>query len=159
MTQSQASVVTDEMRSAIGRESDPVTYEVDRTGCRQFARAVGYTDPIFYDEAGAKARGYRGVVAPAGFLGLAVAVPGQQARTPEAFRLDVPYKRVLNGGTDIEYFDDVCAGDVLTATTKLTDLAEREGRMGPMLILSTETAYKNGAGKVVAIARGQAIRY
>jgi hypothetical protein len=159
MTQQQASVITDEMRSRIGVESEPVPYEVDNTGCRQFARAVGYTDPVFYDEAAAKARGYRGIVAPAGFLGHPVFVPGQPSRTPEIFRLEVPYKRILNGGTDIEYLADVCAGDRLTATTKLSGLTEREGKMGPMLIVETETSFRDEKGKVVAVQRGTAIRY
>jgi len=155
----QASVISDEMRSRIGVESGPVPYEIDNTGCRQFARAVGYTDPVFFDEAAARAKGYRGIVAPPGFLGHPVSVPGKPSRVPEAFRLEIPYKRVLNGGTDVEYFDDVCAGDALTASTKLTDLTEREGRMGPMLIVSTETTFRNQDGKTVAVQRGQAIRY
>jgi N-terminal half of MaoC dehydratase len=158
MTQ-QTSVITDQMRSRIGVESEPARYEVDNTGCRQFARAVGYTDPVFYDEDYARSKGYRGILAPTGFLGHPVIVPGQPARTPEAFRLEIPYKRVLNGGTDIEYFADVCAGDVLTAATKLTNLAEREGKVGPMLIVDTETTFRNAAGETVAIQRGSAIRY
>ena len=159
MAQSQASVITDEMRAVIGKESEPVTYEVDNTGCRQFARAVGYTDPVFYDEAAAKAKGYRDILAPAGFLGHPVVIPGQPARTAEIFRLNVPFTRILNGGTDVEYFDDVCAGDVLTARSKLSNLEEREGRLGPMLIVTTETAFKDRSGKVVAVMRGTAIRY
>ena len=159
MTQQQASIITDQMRSNIGKESEPTAYEVDNTGCRQFARSVGYTDPIFYDEAAAKAKGYRGIVAPPGFLGHPMTTPGQQPRQPGGFGLDIPFKRVLNGGTDIEYLDDVCAGDKLTATTKLADLNEREGRMGPMLIVNSETTFKNSAGKTVAIMRGTTIRY
>lgn len=158
MTQ-QTTIITDELRATIGKESEPVTYEVDNTGCRQFARAVGYTDHIFYDESAAQAKGYRGIVAPPGFLGHPVVIPGQPARVGEMFRLDIPYKRILNGGTDIEYFEDVCAGDTLTATSKITDLTEREGRMGPMLIVNTETTYKNKPGNTVAISRGTAIRY
>jgi hypothetical protein len=158
MTQ-QISVITDQMRSRIGVESEPARYEVDNTGCRQFARAVGYTDPVFYDEDYARSKGYRGILAPAGFLGHPVIVPGQPALTPEAFRLEIPYKRVLNGGTDIEYFADVCSGDVLTAATKLTNLTEREGKVGPMLIVDTETTFRNEAGETVAVQRGSAIRY
>jgi acyl dehydratase len=159
MTQS-TSLITDEMRAAIGREGDPVIYEVDNTGCRQFARSVGYTDPIFYDEAAAKAAGYRGILAPPGFLGLATMIPGKSApRGPESAGFKTDLKRVLNGGTDYEYFDDVCAGDVLTATMKISDINEREGRMGPMLIVSTETTYKNQAGQTVCIMRGGFIRY
>jgi hypothetical protein len=159
MTQQKSSVITDEMRARIGVESEPVAYEVDNTGCRQFARAVGYTDPIYYDDEAARKRGYRGIVAPVGFLGHPVVVPGQPSRVPEAFRLDIPYKRVLNGGTDIEYFADVCSGDRLTAATKLTSLSEREGKVGPMLIVETETVFRNEKGETVAVQRGTAIRY
>jgi acyl dehydratase len=159
MTQQQASVITDQMRASIGKESEPVPYEVDNTGVRQFARSVGYTDPVFFDEAAAQAKGYRGLLAPPGFLGHPVFIPGRPVRTSEVFSLDIPYKRILNGGTDVEYFDYVCAGDRLTATTKISDLTEREGRMGPMLIVSTETSFRNEAGKTVAIQRGAAIRY
>jgi hypothetical protein len=155
----QASIITDDMRARIGVESEPVTYEIDNTGCRQFARAVGYTDPVYYDEAAAKTAGHRGIPAPVGFLGHPVVVPGGPSRMPEAFRLDIPYKRVLNGGTDIEYIKDVCAGDRLTAATKLSGLTEREGRMGPMLIVNTETTFRNEKGETVAIQRGTAIRY
>lgn len=48
-------LITDEMRATIGKESDPTTSEVDRTAIRMFARSVGHTDPIYYDEAAAKA--------------------------------------------------------------------------------------------------------
>ncbi len=155
----QAAVITDKMREIIGKESDPVTNEVDNTGCRQFARSVGYTDPIFFDEGYAKSKGYRGIVAPPGFLGHPIVIPGRPSPASPYSQLDIPYKRVLNGGTDIEYLDDVCAGDRLTATSKISDLTEREGKLGPMLIVSTETTYKNQDGKVVAIMRGGAIRY
>lgn len=158
MTQ-QASVITDEMRAIIGKESDPVPYEIDNTGCRQFARAVGYTDPVFYDEAYARSKGYRGILAPPGFLGHPIFVPDRPTRPNPIMELNIPYRRILNGGTDIEYFDDVCAGDALTATTKITGLTEREGRVGPMLIIQSETTFRDQNGKVVAIMRGTAIRY
>jgi hypothetical protein len=159
MTQPKASVITDEMRAAIGRESEPVTFEVDKTACRMFARAVGYTDPVYFDEAEAKSRGYRSIPAPPAFLGHPVFIPGSAARPGGPFMFDTPLKRILNGGTDVEYVEDVCAGDVLTATTKLANLDESEGRLGPMLITNTETTFRDQAGKTVAIMRGTAIRY
>jgi len=159
MTQT-SSLITDEMRAAIGREGEPVTYEVDNLGCRQFARAVGYTDPIFYADEAARASGYRRIVAPPGFLGHPVVIPGKTApRGPEALGFQTHLKRVLNGGTDYEYFADVCSGDVLTATMKISDIAEREGRLGPMLVVSTETTFKDKNAKTVCILRGRFIRY
>jgi len=158
MTQ-QASVLTDDMRAKIGVESEPVPHEVDNTGCRQFARSVGYTDPVFFDEGYARTKGLRGIRAPYGFLGHPIVVPGKPTAAHPATSLNIPYKRVLNGGTDIEYFQDVFAGDALTATSKISDLTEREGKMGPMLIISTETTFRNLDGEVVAVQRGAAIRY
>ena len=160
MTQQQESVITDEMRAAIGKESQPSTLEVDKTGCRMFARAVGHTDLIFYDEAYAKSKGYRSVVAPPGYLGTRVFAPPVAGRGgPPGIGFSVPYKRVLNGGTETEYFDTVCAGDVLTARNKVTGFNERSGSMGPMLITNRETTYTNQDGKVVAIERGTVIQY
>jgi len=156
----QASVITDEMRAAIGVESEPIVVEVDKTACRMFARAVGYSDPIYYDEDFAKSKGYRSILAPPGFLGQPLFGPGQPNPVTAAyFRFKTPYKRVLNGGNDIEYLDTVCAGDVLRATYKLVDLRERAGSLGPMLITVTEWTYRNPEGKVVAIARNTGIQY
>jgi acyl dehydratase len=155
----QASLITDELRAAIGRETPPVTYEVDNLGCRQFARSVGYTDPVFFDEEYAKSQGHRGIVAPAGFLGHPIYNPARPARGPEITGLDIPLKRVLNGGTDVEYLDEICAGDTLTSTMKIADITEREGKMGPMIIVNTESTFKNQAGVTVAIMRGTMIRY
>ncbi len=159
MAQPKTSVITDKMRAEIGVESEPVTFEVDKTACRMFARAVGYTDPIYFDEQHAKSKGYRGIPAPVGFLGHPVFDPNRPQRLGGYFRVDTPFKRILNGGTDIEYFDTVCAGDVLTATSKLADLSEREGRLGPMVVTVSESTYRIPDGKLVARARGTGIQY
>jgi hypothetical protein len=159
MAESQSSVITDAMRADIGKESEPVTFEVDKTACRMFARSVGYTDPIYYDDDHARSKGYRSIPVPFAFLGHPVYNPNAPQRLGGYFRTDTPFKRVLNGGTDIEYFDTICAGDVLTATSKLVDLSERESRLGPMLITVTEGTYRNQDGKVVAKMRGTGIQY
>ncbi len=163
MTQEAQSVITDEMRAAIGKEGPPATLEVEKTGCRMFARSVGHTDPIFYDEEAAKARGYRSVVAPPGFFGTPIYNPGAR-QAPEGEMggrgFSIPYKRVLNGGTDYEYFDAVCAGDVIEARTKITGFQERTGSIGPMLITTRETTYtRKSDGKVVGKMTGTVIQY
>ena len=155
------SVITEEMQEAIGKESEPTTLEVEKTGCRMFARAVGHTDAIFYDEDEAKRRGYRSIVAPPGFLGTPAFRPGGAGarRGPAGAGFSIPYKRVLNGGTEYEYLDTVCAGDVLTSRTKITSFNERKGSIGPMLITTRETTYTNQDGKVVAKMYGTTIQY
>ena len=154
------SVITDEMREAIGKESQPTTLDVERTNCRMFARAVGHKDPIFYDEEHAKHKGHRSIVAPPGFFGTPVFNPGGgRGEGPPGRGYNIPYKRVLNGGTEYEYFDSVCAGDTLTATTKISGFTERTGSIGPMLITERETTYTNQDGKVVAKMLGTTIQY
>lgn len=168
MTETPSSIITDEMRAAVGAEGPPTTLEVEKTNCRMFARAVGHVDPIFFDEAAAKARGYRGIVAPPGFLGTPIFRPGGAAGVPGEMGgrgFTIPYKRVLNGGTDYEYFPDspdgdvICAGDTITARTKIAGFEETTGSLGPMLITRRETFYTNQHGKVVAKMYGTVIQY
>lgn len=155
-----AGLITDEMRAQIGVESAPWVSEVDKTWVRMFARSVGHTDPVFFDEAAAKAVGYRSLPSPPGYLGTPVFNPNvvapRSAAQPEPRR---PLNRRLNGGTQIEYFDDICAGDVLTATSHLESLEETSGSLGPMLITVNQTVYKNQLGKMVAVSTGTGIRY
>jgi hypothetical protein len=167
MAEVTESVITDEMRAAIGVESEPWTVEVDKASVRMFARAVGYRDPVFYDESVAQAKGYRSLPCPPHFLGTPVFVPSDadpRLPAPRGRRgFATPYKRNLNGGTDLEYFTDgpadaICAGDVLQATGRVAGFTERNGSLGPMLITTNETVYRRD-GKIVAISRGTLISY
>ena len=151
------------MRAEVGKEGPTTTSEVDKTAVRMFARSVGHVDPIYYDEAAAKAAGYRSLVAPPGYLGTPVFNPaGGGRRGGPMFggaQPSRPLTRVLNGGTEIEYFDDICAGDVLTSSSHVASYEETKGSLGPMLITTNKTVYKNQSGKVVAIMTGTGIRY
>lgn len=160
----EESFITDEMRARIGVESDPWTVEVDKTSVRMFARSCQYTDPVFYDEDFAKSKGYRSLPAPPHYLGTPLFNPASSDPTFGSPRGGGPrpgnpkLKRVLNGGTDIEYFDMIQAGDILTASSKVSDITERKGSIGTMVITTTETTYKRD-GQVVAISRGTGIAY
>jgi hypothetical protein len=162
-------LITPEQRARIGVESEPWALEVDKTAVRMFARSVQYDDPLFYDEAFARSKGYRSIVAPPHYLGTPIYNPRSSDATfggprgggggPAGGRGGNPkLRRVLNGGTDIEYFDTIQAGDVLTASSKVADIVQRQGSLGPMVITTTETTYKRD-GKVVAISRGTGIAY
>lgn len=157
MADERASVVTDTMRAQLGQESAPWTVEVDKTAVRMFARSCQYTDPLFFDEAFAQSKGYRSLVAPPHYLGTPIFNPNVPSDRGTAADT-VPYRRRLNGGTEIEYFDTIQAGDILTATAKTVAYEETAGRLGPMLITRSETIYRRG-DQIVAIARGTGIRY
>jgi acyl dehydratase len=152
------SVITDAMRAAVGVDGSPSVAEVTTSGIRLFARAVGHVDPIYYNEGAAKQRGFRGLVAPPGYLGTPVFQPGQ--RDPEAGgRFETPYKRILNGGGSYEFFEPVVAGDVITSRSRITEFRERDGSIGPMLITYRETVFTRQDGTVVAKMRGNLISY
>ena len=157
--------ITDEMRAVIGVESPPWTHEVTTTSVRMFARGVGYEDLVYYDEDAAKAAGYRSLPAPPTYLGTPIFIPGQSSDTFSGPKesgpsIDHGLPNLLDGGTDTEYFADICAGDTLTVTSQIVDLSTREGRStGTMLITTNETRVVNQDGDLVAVQRGQAIFY
>jgi hypothetical protein len=158
--------ITDEMRAAIGKESPPWEYEVTTTSVRMFARGVGYTDPVYYDVDAARKAGYRSLPAPPSYLGTPVFLPGRSSDTFSGPTEGQPGVRhglpgLLDGGTETEYLDQICAGDVLVAQSKILDLQVRESKsLGQMLITTTETTYRNKqSGALVARQRAQAIFY
>ena len=66
---SSKEIITDEMRSFIGLESDPVTYVVEKHSIEHFARAIGESNPIYFDEQFAKDN-VGGIIAPPTFIRL-----------------------------------------------------------------------------------------
>jgi hypothetical protein len=113
----------------------------------------------------AKKRGYRSLPAPATYFGTPVFIPGKSNDTFSSPMLPGPrlehgLKNVLDGGAETEYFEDICAGDALTVTAEVADLAVRETKaMGEMLIVTNLTTVKNQHGRVVATQRSQGLFY
>lgn len=157
--------LTDDLKAAIGQESAPWTYEVTTTSVRAFARGVGYTDPVYFDVDAAKAAGYRNLPAPPTYLGTPVFIPGRSDDTFSNPREGQPrvnhgLKNVLDGGTEIEYYEDICAGDMLTGVSRVADLRVSDSKaIGKMLIVAIETRYSNQMGKLAALLRSQVIFY
>jgi hydroxyacyl-ACP dehydratase HTD2-like protein with hotdog domain len=154
----EEALITDAMRKLLDKEWPPVVLDVDRTSIRMWARAVGFDDPVFYDEDSARERGYDRLPAPPGFLGHPRYRPGQTDPGPPIRGLNPKLTRSLNGGTEFEYMQPVLAGDELTAITKIVDLKEREGSIGKMVIITRETTYRRDS-EVVARMRATVINY
>jgi acyl dehydratase len=146
----------EEMKKSIGKGGDPVTNEVTSTDIRLFARAVGYTNPVYFDEGAAKAAGHRALPAPPGYTGRPIFNPAGGAgggRHPL-------FGNALNGGTEVEPVAQIYAGDVLTAVGSATSVDLLPSRAyGRIVVRKSETVYTNQDGEVVVKTRGTGISY
>ena len=133
------SVITPTMREPIGRAGEPSTAAVERGAIARFAEAIGDPNPAYPE------------VAPPTFLR---SVGGAVPDLPGAETLP----RVLDGGSEWTYHVAVKPGDSVTAVTTLEALAEREGRLGTMLVATYATDYTNQRGELVATQRNTVIR-
>ncbi len=145
--------LTAEMREqAIGAETEPLAMEVEQGAIIKFAQAIGDENPLWNDQAAARKTRYGGLIAPPTFLRNL-----RLERTELPF--DIPFERVLDGGSDWEYFQPVRPGDRITAVSRLTDLQERPGRMGIMIFMTSLITYRNQFDEVVATQTSTSIRY
>ncbi|GFG50498.1 hypothetical protein CQY20_23665 [Mycolicibacterium agri] len=152
------SLLTDEIKALVGRSWPAVVYEVERTGIRAWARAVGYVDPVFYDESVARARGYPGLPAPPGYLGVPRFRPGEPEPGPPIRGLHPDLQRSVNGGTEVEYRAMVFADDELVASPVIVDVKEREGSLGQMLIFTRKVRFSRQS-ELVATLTATVINY
>jgi acyl dehydratase len=139
-------------QQAVGLESPPVTLEVEKGAIIKFARAIGDDDPLWNDEVAARKTRYGGLITPPTFLRSMGTV------RPE-LPFDLPFHRLLDGGSEWEYFEPVRPGDRITAVARITDLRERSGRLGAMIFMTTVVTYRNQLGEVVATQTSTSIRY
>ncbi|TMB36063.1 MAG: MaoC family dehydratase [Deltaproteobacteria bacterium] len=112
-------------RNAIGRESKPAINEVEKGSIRRFAEAIGETNPIYFEEAAARAAGYRSVVAPPTFPTTLRA--GSDLR--EGLLLS-PGKHLLQAEQSFEYARPIVAGDKLTVRSKVVEVSQRQTPSG-----------------------------
>jgi len=110
---------------AIGKRYDPVVYAVGREKIREYARAVGESNPLYLDVEAARAAGYADVVAPPMFA-VVYSSPGV---TPAMFdpELGIDFSRVVHGAQGLVWGPLVVAGDEVTTTTTVKDISERGG--------------------------------
>jgi acyl dehydratase len=172
------SLITDEVRSYVGLQGDPVTAPVALTedALRRFTQAVMETDPVHWDPDHAAKTRYATVVAPPLYPVHAFVRPAgspdplnRLAEDPDwdgvprtesnrgLPRVPIPLQRLVNGGTEAEFFRLATVGDVITARSRYADITEREGRSGPMVIVRVETTYTNQDDAVLAVVTTSAI--
>ena len=111
---------------SIGKTYPPYEYEVGREKIREYANAVGETNPVHHDRAAAQEAGFRDVVAPPMFA----VVYSAGALTPAIFdpELGINLMLMVHGGQEFEWSEPVCSGDAITTVASVKDLYEKDGK-------------------------------
>ena len=144
--------------------SEPVTGTITSRDAQRFALAAGDRNPLYFDEAAARAAGYRTTLVPPVLLAWSLNPPrplddlrADGLYRGEGKRVTLNVKRVMFGGEEWEFLEPVFAGDTITSETRLKSLEEKSGGSGPFVLQMTETTYTNQDGAVVARAVGRSI--
>ena len=113
------------MEPPIGKTYPPVLYAVGREKVKEYARAVGETNPLHLDHEAARAAGYADVVAPPMFA----VVYCSPAMGPAYFdpELGIDFARLVHGGQEFKWGPLVVAGDEITTTVGVKAVEERGG--------------------------------
>ncbi|WP_067681386.1 MaoC family dehydratase N-terminal domain-containing protein [Nocardia miyunensis] len=110
--------------------------QVERGRIRQFATAIGETNPVYHDLDAARSAGHPDLLAPPTFLF------GLELEQSEVFdvlaRYGVDISQVLHGEQTFEYHGLVHAGDEVRFSTRGVDLYSKAGGALDFLVRRTE---------------------
>ncbi|HET9656906.1 MAG TPA: MaoC family dehydratase N-terminal domain-containing protein [Kineosporiaceae bacterium] len=115
-------------------------YEVGREKIREFAEAIGSTDPAHTDPAAARALGHRDVIAPPTFaVIIAQRSEAQVINDPQA---GIDFSRVVHGEERFTHHRPITGGDRLVATLHVDSVREAGGHA--MVTTRVEIAEESG---------------
>jgi len=138
-------LLTAEHLANIGREAPLKREVVTRRDIRKYSIATGQQLRKYLD----------GDEAPPLFhLALFWDVVDLDQLTPDGVSIDalippLPLQRAMAGGLKIEYHRPIRAGDVLVARRTLTNLYEKQGSKGPILLYEVTMTVETEAGEPV----------
>ena len=129
---------------AIGKTYPELVYAVGREKIREYAYAVGETNPLYLDVEAARAAGYADVVAPPMFA----VVYSARAVAPGMFDPEVGlnFAMMVHGGQEFEWGPLVVAGDEITTGATVKSISERDD----LAFYVFETVSTNQSGEQVS---------
>ena len=130
---------------AVGKTYPPATYAVGREKIREYALAVGETNPLHLVVDDARAKGYRDVVAPPMFA----AVYSGPAIWPAVVdpEVGIDFARLLHSAQEFRWGPLVVAGDEIETTMTVKDISAR----GAMGFYTFESVSTNQDGAIVCV--------
>jgi len=146
MTSEQS--IVEEFVKLVGKEQAPEVWEAGKEHIKWFAQAIGDPNPLWQDKAYAGKSRYKNIIGPPLYL-IDVGLVRLVDRLVEMDSL----RANINGGTEVEYFKPIEAGDTITTVVRLADVQEKKGKTGSLIFLVVEVKYTNQRGELVAICR------
>ena len=127
----------------IGHRFAPYSVNVERGQLKFFAKAIGQTDPVYSDDAAARAAGHPALPVPPTFLFCLE----MDAPDPGAIRvlLDLPLPKVLHGEQRFTYHAMAHAGDTLTFEQRIADIYAKKGGLLEFVVRETRVTNQHGA--------------
>jgi acyl dehydratase len=141
----------------VGRSYPPsAVYEVGREKIAEFATALGDPDPVYRDQAAARAAGHPDVIAPPTFaIVLSLGAGNVVLDDPD---VSIDYSRVVHGEQRFAHHRPIRAGDRLVATASIDAVKTVAGN--DMLTTRVDLATEDGepvcTTRSMLVARGQA---
>ena len=131
---------------AVGRVGPPRTYEVERGHIRRFVEAVGDGDPVWIDEAAARAAGHPRIPAPPTF---ATCLRAEDPREG----LEIDWTKLLHGEQEYTHHRPMYAGDKITVVQRIAEAYVKSGKSGDMDMMVLVTDGTDDAGQPVFSSR------
>ncbi|MCY1361195.1 hypothetical protein D9M69_478540 [compost metagenome] len=141
-------------KSLIGRSLGVTRAEVEKGRLRFFAKAIGETDPIYVDEAAAKAAGHKSLPVPPTFLFCLAGEGRDLVEELNIFGFDLG--RILHAEQSFVYHQVAVAGDTLTFDTRVADVYDKKG--GALQFVVNETRVTNQDGEHIADLRSSLVQ-
>jgi acyl dehydratase len=131
------------MADVIGKTYDPATYAVGREKIREYAAAVGETNPLHFDLDAARAAGYDDLVAPPMFA----VVYSAKAVMPAIFdpEVGINFAMMVHAAQEFVWGPVVVGGDEIRSQATVKDISKRGG----MSFYVFETVSENHRGETV----------
>jgi len=109
----------------IGKTYAPVVYAVGREKVREYAAAVGESNVLYYDKEAARVAGYADVLAPPMFVVVYCSAAFMTALFDPELQID--FAHLVHGAQQFRWEHPVVAGDEITTTLTVKEIAERAG--------------------------------
>jgi len=148
--------VSEEARNRIGHEIGVQTFEpVSMRHIKEYMAGTGDWNPLHWDEEVAAVSRHGRVVAPAlMFQTVCREIVPESTLLPDGQHASLGVEgvtgRTVLAGQEIELGEPVHVGDVLTLRERLLSIEEKQGRSGPLVIVTTEERYTSEPDVFVA---------